>query len=77
MQSGSHSITTSAQNRAELDTWFITSKYSDIKYWLSPNMLSSQEECEAQVLNTVRELDKLDSEGKNGARFVPLSSLSI
>lgn len=48
---------TSEKNRKDLQAWFKQSKYEDVKFWVPPNVLASQEECVAEVVAAVTKFD--------------------
>ena len=50
-------VGTSEKNRTELHDWYKASKYSDAKFWISPNVLASTDECVAEVLSAVKSFD--------------------
>lgn len=50
-------VGTSEKNRTELHGWYKASKYSDAKFWISPNVLASSDECVAEVLSAVKSFD--------------------
>ena len=46
--------TTSEANRQDLKNWYVEAGYQDVKFWVPPNVLASQEECVAEVLAAVK-----------------------
>jgi hypothetical protein len=45
---------TSQQNKESLKKWYSDSGCQDIKFWVPPSVIKSQEESEAEVLSAVR-----------------------
>jgi hypothetical protein len=56
--------TASEKNRKDLKEWFQKSEYTDVKFWVSPNVLASPEECVAEVLSAVTRFEKDKKSGK-------------
>lgn len=50
--------TTSQEIKQELDSWFQTSGYEDIKFFVSPNLESSVDECSSDVLASIGRLEQ-------------------
>lgn len=51
---------TSEQNKEDLNRWYSTSDYEDIKFWVPPSVIKSQEESEAEVLTAIRAFEADD-----------------
>lgn len=51
-------ISKSETIKADLNKWFQDSRFTDIKFFVAPNIDAGVEECSAQVLESVLKLDK-------------------
>jgi hypothetical protein len=57
---------TSEQNKEALNQWYSESGYQDIKFWVHPSVIKSQEESEAEVLLAVKNFNPATAEPANG-----------
>ena len=49
---------TSQQIQQDLNNWFASSGYEDIKFFVSPNVESSVDECASDALASIRRLEE-------------------
>jgi hypothetical protein len=54
----------SENNRKELQDWFSKSEYTDIKFWVHPNVSASPDECVAEVVGGVKRFEADKRAGK-------------
>jgi hypothetical protein len=54
----------SENNRKELQDWFANSEYTDIKFWVHPNVSASPDECVAEVVSGVKQFEADKKAGK-------------
>jgi hypothetical protein len=54
----------SANNRKRLQSLYVKGGYSSVKFWVSPNSLTSEDECVAEVVDTLESFQKDKAAGK-------------